>query len=337
MENKTKLIESLQIDRTAEQSEPPSRWPMWLGMAAVAVVAVLATLWWTRRDAPVVQAAEASASTSAVNNSVAATAPAASTSRLDASGYVVARRSATVSAAIGGRVVQVLISEGSKVNKGDVLALLDDSAYRLQLAQAQASRDSAIARVQAAQVALNNAQPIYERAQKQFAAGYLSPQERDTARTAYDNAQSEFNIQQEAVKVAQAAIDIAQRNLNETVIRAPFAGVITQKNAQPGEILSPSAAGGTIRTGVGTIVDMDSLEVEVDVSENYINRVQPGRPATIKLNAYPEWEIPAEVIAVIPTADRAKATVKVRVAFKQRDARILPEMGARVAFLGDVS
>lgn len=334
MADKTTLIESLQIDRT-EEAQAPSRWPMWLGMLGVAIAAVLTTLWWTHEEPPVVQAAEASTSGATVSNAVAATVPAAAASKLDASGYVVARRSATVSAAIGGRVIEVLISEGSKVNKGDVLARLDDSAYRLQLAEAKANRDSATVRLQAAQVALNNAKPTYERAQRQFDAGYLSPQERDTAKTAYDNAQADFNIQQEAVKIAQTVIDIAQRNLNETVIRAPFSGVITQKNAQPGEILSPSAAGGTIRTGVGTIVDMDSLELEVDVSENYINRVQPGRPATVKLNAYPDLEIPAEVIAIIPTADRAKATVKVRVGFKQRDSRILPEMGARVAFLGD--
>ena len=332
MDDKTKLIESLQIDRSAEVHEPPSRWPMLLGMVGVAIVAVLATLWWSKREAPVVESAEAS--TSLANSSATAVVVPTSTSKLDASGYVVARRSATVSAAIGGRVVQVLISEGSQVKQGDVLARLDDSAYRLQLAQAEANRDSAKASLQAAQVALSNAKPTYERAQKQFEVGYLSPQERDTAKTIYDNAQSAFSVQQEAVKVAQAMVDIAQRNLTETVVRAPFSGVITQKNAQPGEIVSPSAAGGSIRTGIGTIVDMDSLEVEVDVSENYINRVQPGEPATVKLNAYPEWEIPAEVIAVIPTAERAKATVKVRVGFKVKDPRILPEMGARVAFLG---
>ena len=136
--------------------------------------------------------------------------------------------------------------------------------------------------------------------------------------------------------MARAGLGLAQRAQEDTIVRAPFAGVVTVKAAQPGEIVSPiSAGGGFTRTGIGTIVDMASLEVEVDVSENFINRVRPGQRATIRLNAYPDWEIPAEVIAVIPTADRAKATVKVRVGFKQRDARVLPEMGARVAFLSD--
>jgi RND family efflux transporter MFP subunit len=129
---------------------------------------------------------------------------------------------------------------------------------------------------------------------------------------------------------------VAQRNLDDTVIRAPFAGIVTEKAAQPGEMVSPiSAGGGFTRTGIGTIVDMDSLEVEVDVSENFINRVRPQQPVTIKLNAYPDWDIPGSVIAMIPTADRAKATVKVRIAIKQKDARIIPEMGARVAFLSE--
>jgi RND family efflux transporter MFP subunit len=140
------------------------------------------------------------------------------------------------------------------------------------------------------------------------------------------------------VALARAGVEVAQRNLDDTVVRAPFGGVVTVKAAQAGEIVSPSSAGGGFtRTGIGTIVDMDSLEVEVDVSENFINRVHAGQPSTVKLNAYPDWEIPAHVIAVIPTADRSKATVKVRVGFKERDARILPDMGARVSFLSETA
>ena len=143
-------------------------------------------------------------------------------------------------------------------------------------------------------------------------------------------------IAQRGLEAARAGVEVAQRNLEDTVIRAPFAGIVTEKAAQPGEMVSPiSAGGGFTRTGIGTIVDMDSLEVEVDVSENFINRVRPQQPVTIKLNAYPDWDIPGSVIAMIPTADRAKATVKVRIAIKQKDPRIIPEMGARVAFLGD--
>jgi RND family efflux transporter MFP subunit len=140
------------------------------------------------------------------------------------------------------------------------------------------------------------------------------------------------------VALAKAGVEVAQRNLDDTIVRAPFSGVVTVKAAQAGEIVSPSSAGGGFtRTGIGTIVDMDSLEVEVDVSENFINRVRPTQPASVKLNAYPDWDIPAQVIAVIPTADRSKATVKVRVGFKERDARILPDMGARVSFLSEAT
>ena len=120
----------------------------------------------------------------------------------------------------------------------------------------------------------------------------------------------------------------------DTVIEAPFDGVVTARNAQPGEIVSPQFLGGG---GIAKVVDMDSLEVDVDVSENFINRVYSKQPATITLNAYPEVSFPAEVVAVIPTADRAKATVKVRIAFKKKDPRIVPEMGARVSFLGDAA
>jgi RND family efflux transporter MFP subunit len=143
-------------------------------------------------------------------------------------------------------------------------------------------------------------------------------------------------VRTRGVALARAGLEVAQRNLDDTIVRAPFAGVVTVKAAQAGEIVSPSSAGGGYtRTGIGTIVDMNSLEVEVDVSENFINRVHPDQPATVKLNAYPDWEIPAHVIAIIPTADRSKATVKVRVGFQQGDPRVLPDMGARVSFLSE--
>jgi RND family efflux transporter MFP subunit len=149
---------------------------------------------------------------------------------------------------------------------------------------------------------------------------------------------AQLATQRSNIEVAQRNIDLAQRNLDDTVVRAPFSGIVTVKAAQPGEIVSPiSAGGGFTRTGIGTIVDMESLEIQVDVNENFINRVQPDQKATAKLNAYPDWLIPAHVIAVIPTADRSKGTVTVRIAIDQKDPRILPEMGVRVAFLGAAS
>jgi RND family efflux transporter MFP subunit len=332
MDDKTKLLESLQIHREPE-APAASNAGWWVaGAMGIALLAVVGWTWMNSGKSS--ESAEISTVANTSASSVSATAP-ASAATLDASGYVVARRQAVVSPSgqLGGKVVEMLIKEGSRVKQGDVLARLDDRSVRLSLSQAKAGLDNANAQLRAQQVTLQNAEPTYQRVKKQQAAGYLSSQALDDAKANYDAALSGFNVQQEAVKVAQANVAIAEHNLAETVIRAPFDGVITAKNADVGEFVMVGAAGGT-RTGIGTIVDMDSLEVEVDVSENYINRVKSGQAATVKLNAYPDWEIPAKVIAIIPTADRAKATVKVRIGFEQRDDRILPDMGAHVSFFG---
>ena len=191
--------------------------------------------------------------------------------------------------------------------------------------------------VAAAQSAYDDAQPIFERNQKQRALGMISAQNFDQAQSQLDAAKSQLLIALSGLDEVRAARQMAQRDLDDTVVRAPFAGVVTEKAAQAGEMVSPISAGsGFTRTGIGTIVDMNSLELEVDVSENFIGRVLPRQPVRIRLNAYPEWDISGAVIAVIPTADRAKATVKVRIAILQNDARILPDMGARVSFLNNV-
>jgi RND family efflux transporter MFP subunit len=243
-------------------------------------------------------------------------------SLLDASGYVVARRQATVSAKITGKVREVLIEEGQRVEEGQVIAQLDDSNAKAELRRAEAN-------LAAAEAAYKTARPIHERNEKLAKDGWISNTALDQSRANYDAADT-------GRAVARAARLIAQRNVEDTTVRAPFAGIVTVKAAQPGEIVSPiSAGGGFTRTGLGTIVDMDSLEVEVDVSESFISRVSPGQPTVIKLNAYPDVQMPGEVITVIPTADRAKATVKVRIAFKERDPRVVPEMGARVSFLSE--
>jgi RND family efflux transporter MFP subunit len=262
----------------------------------------------------------------------------AGASLLDASGYVVARRAATVSAKITGKVRDVLIEEGQRVEKDQVIAHLDDSNAMATLAQTRAQLGQARANVVSAQAAFDNVRPIHERNIALAQKGWVSSGALDQSRAAYDAARTGLEVAKAALKVAEAANEVATRVEDDTQIRAPFSGVVTVKAAQPGEMVSPvSAGGGFTRTGIGTIVDMDSLEVEVDVSENFISRVHPNQPATIKLNAYPDWSIPGAIIAVIPTADRAKATVKVRVAFKEKDARVVPEMGARVSFLEEGS
>lgn len=258
----------------------------------------------------------------------------ANASLLDASGFIVARRIATVSSKNTGRVREVLIEEGQRVEQGQVLATLDpiDADAQRALASAQLSASqSQIAQVQAQLV---EAEASVRRLSGLVKDKLVSRQQYDQAIAQRDALRASLVSTQRGAEVADRQLDVASIGVDNTIVRAPFAGVITAKAAQPGEIVSPiSAGGGFTRTGIGTIVDMDSLEIEVDVNEAYIGRVQPGMPVEAVLNAYPDWRIPAEVIAIIPAADRSKATVKVRIALKLRDARIVPDMGVRVSFL----
>lgn len=328
--DKSALLNQLRIDRTQEpEDEGRSPLLLWggIGLAVVLVAGFFIYKAMNPSGVPIQVA---------VARQVGGSSASRGASTLDASGYIVARRQATVSSKITGKVVQVLIEEGQRVEKDEVIARLDDSNYRTSFDQAKAQLAQAQANVHAAEVALANARPIFERNKKQIDQGVISAQAYDQAKATYDAAETSLSVSQRAEEVARAMVGTAQQNLADTIIRAPYAGIVTVRAAQAGEIVSPmSAGGGFTRTGIGTIVDMDSLELEVDVSENFINRVKPQQPAVVKLNAYPDWEIPAGVIAVIPTADRAKATVKVRIGFKVKDARILPEMGARVSFLDD--
>jgi RND family efflux transporter MFP subunit len=253
---------------------------------------------------------------------------------LQATGYVTARRQATVSAQITGTLTAVLIEEGDHVKQGQVLARLDDSAYKaaLDAAKAQAAAAHALVAQYRAQLAQNERDA--RRQQELAAQGLVPKQAAEQARTLADSTRAQLAAQQKQVAAADAQVEQAQVNFDYCVVRAPFAGVITTKDAQVGEIVSPfSAGGGFTRTGIGTIVDMDSLEVDVDVNEAYIGRVKPDMPAEAVLDAYPDWRIPAHVIAIVPAADRGKATVKVRVALEHKDARIVPDMGVRVSFL----
>jgi RND family efflux transporter MFP subunit len=323
------LLNQLRIDR----SEPPSsgghgKW--WATGVAVIIIAASAFWYLTRPTGVPITTAMAQAAAGGTSGA------SAGASLLDASGYIVARRRATVSSKITGKVVKVMLEEGQRVEAGQIIALLDDSNWRAALSQSKAQLQQAEASVASAQTAFDDAKPIFDRAEKQKAAAVISAQSFDESHAQFNVAHNNMLVAQRGVEMARAGVEVAQRSLEDTVIRAPFAGVVTEKAAQPGEMVSPvSAGGGFTRTGIGTIVDMESLEVEVDVSENFINRVRPQQPVTIKLNAYPDWDIPGSVIAMIPTADRAKATVKVRIAIGQKDPRIIPEMGARVAFLSD--
>jgi RND family efflux transporter MFP subunit len=221
-----------------------------------------------------------------------------------------------------------------RVEEGAVLARLDDTEARAQLALARAQLAAARSQVAEIHAQLDQAERDHERQRDLFERQLIAAQALDTARAQRDTLRARLAAAGEQIRVAQEGVAVAEVQVDNTVVRAPFTGMVVAKAAQPGEMISPiSAGGGFTRTGIGTIVDMESLEIQVDVNEAFINRVKPGQPVEATLNAYPDSKIPAEVIAIIPTADRSKATVKVRIALKQKDPRIVPDMGVRVAFL----
>ena len=320
------LLKQLRIERDQRDDEDArrSRWPWIVGIVVLVLIAAIAAAYAMRSSAVEVQAATA----------VAPTAGSAAGAVLQATGYVVARREATVSAQITGTLTEVLVEEGEHVRKDQVLARLDDSGYRAALDAAKAQEAAAFAKVGQARAELQQAEHDATRLDSIAARGLVSKQQAEQARTQALTDRAVLLSAQKDAQAAAAQVASAQVNYDYCVVRAPFDGVVTDKAAQVGEIVSPfSAGGGFTRTGVATIVDMDSLEVDVDVNESYISRVTPGMPVETVLDAYPDWRIPAHVIAIIPSADRSKATVKVRIAFDQKDPRIIPEMGVRVSFL----
>ena len=329
MNASAELLKELRIER---KSPPPAsggghggrRW-LWIAMVVVVLLLAAGAFALFGRT-PAVEVETAPAVAIQQGN--------ASSSVLDASGYVVARRMATVSAKITGKVREVMIEEGMRVEAGQVMATLDpidaDAQRSLYASQLQAAR-SQVAGLEAQQ---KQAAAEASRLQALVGRQLVSRSQYDQAVAQRDSLRAQLETAQRNVKVAHDQLAIADLGVDNNIVRAPFSGVVTAKAAQPGEIVSPlSAGGGFTRTGIGTIVDMESLEVEVEVGESYIGRVQPKMPVETVLNSYPDWRIPGEVIAIIPAADRGKATVKVRVALHEKDARIVPDMGVRVSFL----
>lgn len=251
---------------------------------------------------------------------------------LNASGYVTARREATVSSKVTGKVVEILIEEGVKVDAGQILARLDDTNVNGSLQLAHAQLDAAKTSLEETRVRLREAEQEMQRQGALLRGSVAAQADFDHAEAAAAALRARLAQQQTNVTVAERTVAIWQQQLDDTVIRAPFAGIVTSKNAQPGEMISPMSSGGFTRTGICTIVDMDSREIEIDVNESYINRVAPGQAVAATLDAYADWKIPCKVIAIIPTADRQKSTVRVRVGFDRLDPRILPQMAVKVAF-----
>jgi RND family efflux transporter MFP subunit len=321
MDQKTALLDQLRIDRTqTPQRSTGQRRPWWpIGAGGAIIAAATGVAFWAFGAGSIPVRAVTARAVAATGGSL-----------LDATGYVVALREATVSGKSIYKVNEVLVQEGQPVKQGQIMARLDDTNARAALDQSKAQVKQFEAALAAARLAAADARPSFLRNEKQRAEGLISEDAFDTSKSAYDAAQTAVAVAEENLTVAKATVEVNRRYEDDTIIVAPFDGVVTVKTAQPGEIVSPQFLGGG---GIAKIVDMDSLEVDVDVSENFINRVHPKQPASITLNAYPDRRISAEVIAVIPTADRAKATVKVRIGFKDKDPRIVPEMGAHVSFL----
>ncbi len=316
-------LEGLRIHRP---SEARGRVPWWaIAIPLAVVLTVGAWLLFGRSTAKEVRTAPATAISGEARGAV-----------LNASGYVTARRQATVSSKVTGKVVALHIEEGMQVTAGQELARLDASYVSRGLALAQAEATAASSALQETRVRIRQAQLDYDRAEKLAASAIASRADADRARADLDAARARLAAQTDQLATAQRQVDLQRQNVEDLVIRAPFDGIVVSKDAQPGEMISPvSAGGGFTRTGICTIVDMSSLEIEVDVNEAYINRVSPNQRVEAVLDAYPDWKIPAHVITAVPTADRQKATVKVRIAFDQRDQRILPDMGVKVAFITD--
>ncbi|HYS26484.1 MAG TPA: efflux RND transporter periplasmic adaptor subunit [Vicinamibacterales bacterium] len=316
-------LDALRIERQPERPAA-ARWIVWTGLIVLLAAAGLAGYRWITRERPVeVQVATVSVRAAGTQAAV-----------LNASGYVVARRRATVSSKITGKVVEVDVEEGKNVVQGQVLARLDDSSPRAALALAEAQAEAARHTLRENEVRLDQARLNERRAAQLLKERIVSQSQLDDAKAEADSIDARIGASKEQIRVAERQIEVQQADLDNYVIRAPFSGVAISKDAQPGEMVSPvSAGGGFTRTGICTIVDMHSLEIEVDVNESYISRVSAGQDVDAVLDAYPDWHIPARVITLVPTADRQKATVLVRLAFKQLDPRILPDMAIKVTFL----
>ncbi len=319
-------LEGLKIDRDAPRRRGFRPWWAFLSIAVVAGIAiVVATILVFQRNAPIeVESAVARApQVGSVEGAV-----------LDGTGYVVARRQATVSSKATGKVLEVFIEEGMVVEEGQLLATLDDSVEQTQYDLSAAQLAETEARLTEVKVQIAQAEQDVKRIQDLAQDGFASESELDNARLALDSFEAQRERLEKTVDVSKTALELQRKFLDDMKIRAPFTGIVIAKAAQPGEMISPvSGGGGFTRTGICTIVDMESIEVQVDVNEKYINRVSPDQPATVTLNSYPDTRLPASVIAIIPTADRARSTVRVRIRFLEKDERVLPDMGVSVSFL----
>jgi len=317
-------LNRLKIDKDLKASSS-SGWRTFLFVLCAVALAVIAWLFWSRNNVQSVELTEVQLISNRQQSAV-----------LNASGYVTPRQRATVAAKVTGRVSELYIDEGMKVQKEQVLARIDATDVRREIDAAKADVVVADAAVSDLKINRDEAQRRLNRFKTIYDKGLLSQQDLDTYQTTLDSLNARIETSLKQTEAARARLRIYEQNLDNYTIRAPFDGIVVSKDAQIGEMVSPiSAGGGFTRTGIATIVDMNSLEIEVDINEAYIARVVVNQKVEATLDAYPDWKIPASVRTVIPTADRQKATVKVRITFDSLDPKILPDMGIKVAFLED--
>lgn len=331
MTNPTHDLSRLRIDR-----DPPpavrSAFKRTLLIAALAVAVIAAAVWFVRRGAAVpVETVVVTAPSGAAG---AGSGGAGSTS-VTANGYVVARTRASVAAKLPGRLASLAVDGGSVVKKGEVIARLENADYQAAVAEAQANLANTRAQLIEAQSERDQAAREARRVQEIRTAQpeLMSEQEAENAASRTGQSAARVDAARARVDGARASLRFAQASLENTYIRAPFSGTVLRKEAEVGEVVAPSVGGGLTRGAVVTMADLTTLEVEVDVNEAYIARVRGNQPARITLDAYPDTAFRGSVRQVVPTADRQRATVQVKVAILDRDPRILPEMGARVDFI----
>ena len=335
-EDKAKLLRSLSIDRSGSEAARPSsrRWMFVVLVLGCALGAAGAYALNEFRSEPPKQAvAQQATPAPASAPQLAQSAAPAEAGNLSASGYVVARRKATVAAEITGKVMAVFVDEGMTVTEGQVVARLDsvlaEKDHELAKSRAEAA-DAAVAMIAAD---LEEAVRVQTRMEALALKSAATEADLTRARTRVNVLTAQLRQSRSQAETARLDAERSASVLGKHQIRAPFAGVVVDRSAQPGEMISPMSVGGYTRTGICTVVDMDSIEIEVDVNEAFIGRVTAGGPVNAVLDAYPGWTIPASVIAIVPTANREKATVRVRIRFEQKDPRILPDMAVKVSFL----
>jgi len=315
-------IHDLKIDRTGNRPKSPGSWPLGL-LAMVIILGCLFFLFLRPSNLTIVKTVLVEA----------VSRPLSGGTVLNATGYVTARRRATVSSKVSGKITEILVEEGDLVSEGQVVARLDPVNVMAILALAEAQLGASKASTDEIAVLLREAELNFERVTRLASEQIASQSDLDESKARVDSLKARLHRLTAEIEVAARQVALRRQELQDLEIQAPFSGVVISKDAQPGEVISPASAGsGFTRTGICTLVDMGSLEIEVDVNESFINRVSSKQPVTAVLDAYSDWKILAEVIAIVPSADRQKATVKVRIGFNELDARILPEMGVKVSF-----